>query len=189
DLNKEEIRAKARELKEKYPDYDTEVLARKLIKHASRGSAVSAAAWGVLGGPIALMGMGADLAYLFTKQVGLILAVAHLYGRDIESPDRIDEIYFCLGGEKVRKKLSLKCSQWMLNERIRLKAMSFIKGKRIAYFVPRLIPLVSAGLWSYVNYYSTGKVGMRAIMLYSDKQPGENISLRSESNTEKEVQA
>jgi len=174
------------QLKKLNPGISPEALCRKVISKKSLkagGIGTITGMGGIISTPIT---MPANIYYTFKLQAQVVLAIAYIYGWDIEDEDIITDILLVLGGHgayqslkmggiKIGTELSKKAVNKYITKEIMKKINSVITkkiitkaGEKSLTNFMKLIPLLGAPVGFSLDYIATNIVGKNAIKFYRE---------------------
>ncbi len=183
--NRENVGSYVDDLMRSHHGLGRDALARKIIGRLSFKSSATGAVLG-LGGPI-LSGISlpAELKNTFKIQADLIMAIAHLYGRDIGNVGMVTDILLLLAGdggpEALRKsgvtfngEFTEKAVRKFLKKDIMSKAQDIISraiikkiGATLSVKSFKAAALAGISMGAIFDYFGTRRTGMRALTYYS----------------------
>ena len=127
----------------------------------------------------------ANIYYTFKLQAQVVLAIAYIYGWDIEDEEMITDILLVLGGHggfqflknvgiKVGTELSKKAITKYISKEVMKKINTIISrkiitkaGEKSLTNFMKLVPIVGAPLGFSIDYIETRIIGKTALKFYS----------------------
>lgn len=179
DLDKERIRADVAALRAKHPRMSNAQLAEVLIRDASNAMSGAAMASGlawvipVVGIPTGMAASAAEFVAMSVYQSRLVVSIAELYGKDIESKARVRDVIVCVASTSAGTavQLTITVATRMLAERL-----AMLVARRSASAVLKSIPVAGAvagvaggAAGAVFNRMAVKAVGRYAVRFYGSK--------------------
>lgn len=172
------------QLKSLNDDIDNHTLAKKIIsRRALKAGGVGAVT--NLGGLVTMpVTMPADLYITFRVQVRMVLAIAHIFGWDINDREITTDVLLVMGGSgslealsgagiKVGQEFAKKAVDKYINREVMKKVNKVISrkiitkaGEKSFTSFTKLVPLVGAPIGGGINLIGTHAVGKAALEFY-----------------------
>jgi len=173
----EAIREFVDKIKENNPGLSNIELAKKIAQKRTWFAGLAGAVYGT-GGFITI---GPDLFTLWRIQGRLILAIAYIFGHNLESPERRDEILLVMGiasGSEAAKIVAIEVSKEGFKKTLLTSVVKevikklpnkiiTIAGEKSLLNVSKLVPLIGIPITFAIDFFSTKAVGKAAIEFYS----------------------
>lgn len=159
------------------PNLSNVELAKKIAKKRTWYAGLAGGVYGAGG----FLTIGADLFTIWRIQGRMILAIAYIFGHNLESPERRDEILLVMGiasGSEAVKKVTIEAGKEGLEKALLTPvAKEIIKklpnkiitiaGEKSLLNVSKLVPLIGIPITFAMDFFSTKAVGEAAIEFYS----------------------
>lgn len=164
-------------IKKNNPNLSNIELAKKIAQKRTWFAGLAGGVYGAGG----FLTIGPDLFTMWRLQGRLILAIAYIFGHDLESPERRDEILLVMGiasgGETVKKVAVEAGKEGFKNALLKPAVKEVIKklpnkiitiaGEKSLLNVAKLVPLIGVPITFGMDFFSTKAVGKAAIGFYS----------------------
>jgi len=164
-------------IKKNNPDLSNIELAKKIAQKRTWFAGLAGGVYGA-GGFITI---APDLFTMWRIQGRLILATAYIFGHNLESPERRDEILIVMGiasGSEAAKKVAIEAGKEGLKKTLLTPAIKeiikklpnkiiTIAGEKSLLNVAKLVPLIGIPITFGIDFFSTKMVGKAAIEFYS----------------------
>lgn len=172
-MDKDEIKANVRILKEEYPELTNEELAKKIIGGHALWCGVFGAGTGLIPGPFSWAGILPDMIILLARQTKMVLSIAYLFGHDPDAHECAVEVLGCIG---------VTCGAVAGTEGIKYVARLGIESKAMKSLTKKLgdtlskimaielLPIAGAVVGGVFNYTSVVGVGKAAVAYYLSKE-------------------
>ncbi len=164
-------------IKRNNPNLSNIELAKKIAQKRTWFAGLAGGVYGAGG----FLTIGPDLFTMWRLQGRLILAIAYIFGHNLESPERRDEILLVMGiasGSEAAKKVMVETGKEGF-EKVLLKPavkeiikklpnkIITIAGEKSLLNVAKLVPLIGVPITFGMDFFSTKAVGKAAIEFYS----------------------
>ena len=164
-------------IKKNNPHLSNTELAMKISQKKTWFAGLAGGVYGA-GGFITI---GLDLFTMWRIQGRLILAIAYIFGHNLKSPERRDEILLVMGlasGSEAAKKVVIEASKEGFKKTLLKPAVKevikklpnkliTIAGEKSLLNVTKLVPLIGIPITFLMDFFSTKAVGKAAIEFYS----------------------
>ncbi len=164
-------------IKENNPDLSNIELAEKIVQKRTWFAGLAGGVYGAGG----FLTIGPDLFTMWRIQGRLILAIAYVFGHDLESSERRDEILLVMGiasGSEAAKKVAVEAGKEGFRKTLLTPAVKevikklpnkiiTIAGEKSLLNVAKLVPLIGVPITFVMDFFSTKAVGKAAIEFYS----------------------
>lgn len=164
-------------IKENNPSLSNMELAKKIVQKRTWFAGLAGGIYGAGG----FLTIGADLFTMWRIQGRMILAIAYIFGHNLESPERRDEILLVMGiasGSEAAKKVTIEAGKEGFKKVLLTPAVKeiikklpnkiiTIAGEKSLLNVSKLVPLIGVPITFAMDFFSTKAVGKAAIEFYS----------------------
>ena len=164
-------------IKENNPGLSNIELAKKIAQKRTWFAGFAGGVYGAGG----FLTIGPDLFTMWRIQGRLILAIAYIFGHNLESPERRDEILLVMGiasGSEAAKKVAVEAGKEGFKKVLLAPAVKevikklpnkiiTIAGQKSLLNVAKLVPLIGVPITFGMDFFSTKAVGKAAIEFYS----------------------
>ena len=164
-------------VKKNNPDLSNIELAKKIAQKRTWFAGLAGGVYGT-GGFITIV---PDLFTMWRIQGRLVLAIAYIFGHNLASPERRDEILLVMGiasGSEATKKVVVEASKEGFKKTLLTPAVKgvikklptkiiTIAGEKSLLNVAKLVPLIGVPITFGMDFFSTKMVGKAAIEFYS----------------------
>ena len=164
-------------IKENNPSLSNIELAKKIVTKRTWFAGLAGGVYGAGG----FLTIGADLFTMWRIQGRMILAIAYIFGHNLESPERRDEILLVMGiasGSEAAKKVTIEAGKEGFKKALLTPAIKevikklpnkiiTIAGEKSLLNVSKLVPLIGVPITFAMDFFSTKAVGKAAIEFYS----------------------
>lgn len=164
-------------IKKNNPDLSNIELAKRIAQKRTWLAGLAGGVYGI-GGLITIV---PDLFTMWRIQGRLILAIAYIFGHNLESPERRDEILIVMGiasGSEAAKKVAIEAGKEGLKKTLLTPAVKeiikklpnkiiTIAGEKSLLNVAKLVPLIGIPITFGMDFFSTKMIGKAAIEFYS----------------------
>lgn len=170
EIDTEKLKAEVDDLKARAPGFDPVHHAEVLSRRTALRCAATGAMSGLPSGLMAVVILGADVAYLVFQQFRLILGIATVYGHEPNSRERFNEALACLAygsgvtlgkGGLAAMLESVTIEGGLLAEKLGTRFLSERMSK--------MIPMIGAVSGGALNYFAVRAVSRATIRYYESR--------------------